>query len=206
MTPAKRALDVALALTAMALLALPFAGLLALLWALQGRPLFHASTRMHAPGRSFRLWKLRSMRPVAGADGISGGHQRDRVTPIGRILRRLRLDEVPQLWNILRGDMSFVGPRPPLPGLVALRPDLFADVLRSRPGLTGLATLRLHAWEERLLASCRTAAEAEAVYARRCLPRKARLDLIYQRRRSVALDLALIARTLARLVRSGAPA
>ena len=72
-------------------------------------------------------------------------------------------------------------------------------MLRARPGITGLATLRFHRHEERLLARCRTAAETDALYARVCVPRKARLDLIYQRRRTLCLDLVLLAQTLARV-------
>jgi len=200
MTPAKRLLDLVCAMGLTMLLAVPFALLLAVLLVVQGRPLFYVAERMHAPGRPFGLWKLRTMRPAAENAGVSGGDKANRVTPMGRILRRTRLDEVPQLWNVLRGDMSFVGPRPPLRSYVERFPALYAQVLHSRPGITGLATLTFHAHEERLLAACATAEETDAVYARRCVPRKARLDLIYQRRRTLCLDLALMGRTLVRAV------
>lgn len=198
MTPAKRLIDLILALTLTAILALPFG--LMLIWLLirQGRPLFHVADRMRAPDRPFRLWKLRTMAPTTVHAGVSGGDKANRITPTGRFLRRTRLDEIPQLWNVIRGDMSFVGPRPPLREYVERFPDLYAQVLRSRPGITGLATLSFHRHEERLLAQCRTAQETDAVYARRCVPRKARIDLIYQRRRTIWLDFALMARTLAR--------
>src|SRR5690606_28666329 len=109
-----------------------------------------------------------------------------------------RLDEVPQLWNVLKGDMSFVGPRPPLRVYVERFPDLYAQVLRSRPGVTGLASLHFHRHEEWILARCATPEDTDAAYARRCVPRKARLDLIYQRRRNLCLDMALMWRTAAR--------
>lgn len=200
MTLPKRALDIALALLLGALLAAPFA--LLLLWLLlrEGRPLFYAAERMRAPGQPFRLWKLRTMAPDPADSGVSGGDKVSRITPTGRFLRRTRLDEVPQLWNVLKGDMSFVGPRPPLRQYVERFPALYAQVLRSRPGLTGLATLHFHQHEERLLARCRTAEETDAVYVRACIPRKARLDLIYQRRRTICLDLAILGRTLARVL------
>ncbi len=203
MTPAKRLLDIASALFLMAVLALPFAGVLVWLLLREGRPLFHVSERMKAPGKPFRLWKLRTMRPAPpGADsGVTGADKGDRITPAGRFLRRTRLDEVPQLWNVLKGDMSFVGPRPPLRQYVERFPDLYAQVLRSRPGITGLATLHYHAHEEWWLARCRTAQETDAVYARVCVPRKAQLDLIYQRRRNVCMDLALMVETLAKVLR-----
>ncbi len=202
MTPAKRLLDLTVALLLVAVLALPF-GLL-LLWLLwrEGRPLFYVAERMKAPGQPFALWKLRTMRPAppGGNAGVSGGDKAGRVTAAGRLLRRTRLDEVPQLWNVLRGDMSFVGPRPPLRDYVERFPALYARVLRSRPGITGLASLHFHRHEEWLLAQCRTPEETDAVYARRCVPRKARLDLIYQQRRTICLDLRLMVETAAKVL------
>lgn len=200
MTPAKRALDIIAALVLAALLALPFVLLLLVLLATQGRPLFHVAERMQTPDRPFNLWKLRTMRPAAGDSGVSGGDKSDRITPMGRFLRRSRLDEVPQLWNVLRGDMSFVGPRPPLRQYTERFPDLYARVLRSRPGITGLASLHFHRHEERLLRRCTSPEETDAVYARRCVPRKARLDLIYQRRRNLCMDMALMLQTAARVL------
>lgn len=201
MTPAKRALDLALALALCAVVAAPFAVLLLWLWAREGRPLFHLAERMRAPGQSFHLWKLRTMRPDPADSGVSGGDKLSRITPTGQFLRRTRLDEVPQLWNVLRGDMSFVGPRPPLRQYVDRFPALYAQVLRSRPGITGLATLHFHRHEERLLSRCHTPRETDAVYCRACIPRKARLDLIYQRRRTLCFDLAILGQTLARVLR-----
>lgn len=189
-------MDLGLALIAAVLLAVPFAGLVLAIWATQGRPILYDSLRMSAPGRPFRLWKLRTMRPDPADSGVTGADKAGRITPLGRFLRRTRLDEVPQIWNVIRGDISLVGPRPPLPVYVDRFPDLYALVLRSRPGITGLATLVFHRHEERLLAACRTAAETDAVYARRCVPRKARLDLIYQRRRTLRLDLWILGRTI----------
>jgi lipopolysaccharide/colanic/teichoic acid biosynthesis glycosyltransferase len=200
MTPAKRLLDLALVLILGAILVLPT--VLIALWLLlaEGRPVFYVSERMRGPNRPFRLWKFRTMAVSTADSGVSGGDKSDRVTHTGRILRKLRLDEAPQLWNILRGDMSFVGPRPPLRRYVERFPDLYARVLRSRPGLTGLATLRFRRHEERLLARCTTAAETDAVYARRCVPRKARLDLIYQRHRTLCMDLAILRETIAQVL------
>lgn len=198
MTPAKRLIDVTLALLLAAILALPFG--LVLLWLLlrEGRPIFYVSERMRAPGRPFLLWKLRTMTVVPPEAGVSGGNKANRITATGRFLRRSRLDEVPQLWNVLKGDMSFVGPRPPLRLYVERFPDLYARVLQNRPGITGLATLVFHAHEEALLAPCKTAEETDAVYSRRCVPRKARIDLIYQQNRSIWMDFALMWRTLFR--------
>ena len=201
MTPAKRALDLIAALLLCALLALPFTILLLWLLLTEGRPVFYVSERMRAPGRPFRLWKLRTMTVARTDSGVSGGDKAARITRTGRLLRRTRADEIPQLWNVLKGDMSFVGPRPPLRQYVERFPEIYAQVLQSRPGITGLATLRFHRHEERLLARCHTPAETDALYARACVPRKAHLDLIYQRHRTLCLDLALMVETLTRALR-----
>ncbi|RVV96744.1 sugar transferase [Mesobaculum littorinae] len=201
MTPAKRMLDLALALVLSIVLAPVLVALIAVLWATSGRPIFYAAERMRAPDRPFRLWKLRTMTVVDTDSGVSGGDKASRITPAGRLLRKTRADEIPQLWNVLKGDMSFVGPRPPLRSYVERRPDLYARVLRSRPGITGLATLRYHRHEERLLARCRDAAETDRVYLRRCVPQKARLDLIYQENRTLCFDLALMWQTAAGVLR-----
>lgn len=204
-TPAKRLFDIALAL-ALALLLAPV--LLALgLWilAVDGRPVLYVSERMKGAGQPFWLIKLRTMRVVAADSGVSGGDKALRVSKTGRFLRRTRLDEVPQLWNILKGDMSFVGPRPPLRVYVERFPGLYAQVLKNRPGVTGLATLVYHAHEARLLERSASAGETDAIYARACVPRKARLDLIYQRRQSFCLDLWLMIATLAKLAPKLAP-
>jgi len=199
MTPAKRLFDVTLAALLGALL-LPLIGLIAALIALrEGRPVFYLSERMKTPDQGFILWKFRSITPGPDPGGVSGGDKAARITPLGRALRRTRLDELPQLYNILRGDMSFVGPRPPLRRYVTRYPGLYARVLRNRPGLTGLATLHFHSTEARLLSACRTPDETDRVYATRCIPRKARLDLIWARHRSLCFDLCILAQTVWRV-------
>ena len=195
MTFGKRVFDLVLALLLGAVLLVPFTVLLVVLLVKEGRPVFYVAERMKAPGQPFRLWKLRTMTVARSDSGVSGGDKSARITSMGRFLRKTRLDEVPQLWNVIRGDMSFVGPRPPLRLYVERFPELYQKVLRSRPGITGLASLHFHAHEERILACCSSAAETDEVYSRRCVPRKATLDLIYQRHRSLCFDMALIAQT-----------
>jgi lipopolysaccharide/colanic/teichoic acid biosynthesis glycosyltransferase len=199
-TPLKRIFDLAAVVFLGSLLLLPFSALLVYLLIREGRPVFYVSDRMRAPDRPFRLWKLRTMRPSFVDFGVSGGDKVNRVTPMGAWLRKYRADEIPQLWNVLKGDMSFVGPRPPLPIYVQRFPDLYANVLRSRPGVTGLATLHYHRHEHRLLRTCGTAEETDHVYSTRCVPRKAALDLIYQRRRHLCMDIALMVETVRRVI------
>ena len=204
MTPAKRLLDIVVASALMVFLAPLMLLILVLLLVREGTPILYVAERMHAPGRPFDLYKFRTMRPGSDAvGGVTGGDKAALMSPLHRLLRRTRGDELPQLWNVLKGDMSLVGPRPPLRRYVEAYPDLYARVLRSRPGMTGLASLRFHAHEERLLAACRTPEETEAVYRRACIPRKARLDLIYQRRRTLCMDLALIGESAAKPFRRG---
>ncbi|QUJ76078.1 sugar transferase [Sulfitobacter albidus] len=167
----------------------------------QGRPLFYVAERMKTPDQPFNLLKFRTMTVVAEDQGVSGAHKAGRVTPVGARLRAKRLDEFPQLWNILRGDLSFVGPRPPLREYVERFPEIYAEVLKSRPGVTGLATIRFHKHEERLLSRCTNAAQTDDVYCRICVPRKARLDLIYQRNQSTCYDFDLVFQTIANLFR-----
>lgn len=171
------------------------------IWRGQGGPIFYAAERMKGPQTPFKLYKFRTMTVVDEDQGVSGAHKASRVTPMGAKLRAKRLDEFPQLWNILKGDLSFVGPRPPLREYVERFPDIYGEVLKSRPGVTGLATIRFHKHEDALLSRCKTAEETDDVYTRICVPRKARLDLIYQRHQSTCYDFDLVFQTIGNLFR-----
>ena len=163
-----------------------------MIWHKDGWPIFYVSERMSGPKTGFRLWKFRTMTVEKQDGGVSGGHKAARITRMGRILRRTHADEIPQLWNVIRGDISLVGPRPPLRSVVKKFPEVYEQVLQSRPGITGMASYFYARHEDWLLRNCKDAAEAEAVYARACVPRKARLDMIYQKNQSITLDLWLI--------------
>ena len=174
-----------------------------LLWLLlrEGRPVFYVAEPMKGIDQPFNLWKLRTMTVVESDAGVSGGDKNTRITPTGAWLRGKRLDEFPQLWNILRGDLSFVGPRPPLREYVERYPEVYREVLKSRPGVTGLASISYHRHEAALLARCTTPEETDAVYTRICVPAKARLDLIYQRHQSMCYDFDLVFQTIGNLFR-----
>lgn len=196
MPVSKRMFDICFALFLLVPLSVIMGIVALILLFLQGRPIFYAAHRMKTPDRPFTQWKFRTMLCEEGDFGATGAHKSWRITPMGRFLRRSRIDELPQLFNILLGDMSFVGPRPPLREYVERFPAVYAQVLHSRPGVTGLATLIYHRHEDRILARCKSARATEAAYYRRCLPAKLKIDLIYQRHRSLRLDLWILWSTL----------
>ena len=201
MTWSKRLFDLTFVLLLVVILAPVMIGLLVWLYLRQGRPLFYVAERMKGVETPFDLWKLRTMTVVDTDTGVSGGDKSARITPAGAWLRAKRLDEFPQLWNILKGDLSFVGPRPPLREYVERYPEIYREVLKSRPGVTGLASITYHRHEAALLARCASAEETDAVYSRVCVPAKARLDLIYQRNQSMCHDFDLVFQTIGNLFR-----
>ena len=156
-------------------------------------PVFYRQTRLARGGREFRIFKFRSMVADAERRGarVTGAGD-ERVTPVGRFLRRHKLDELPQLLNVLKGDMSLVGPRPEVPEFVAHYPAEFARVLTVRPGITHRAT-QLFRNEEELLAR---AADPRAFYVERILPRKLAIYLADLGRTGLRDDLRTIVDTV----------
>lgn len=175
----------------------PLLALLALLVLVtDGPPLLYRERRVGRHGRLFRLYKFRTLRP-----GIAGGRSvapedDPRITPVGLWLRRWRLDEFPQLVNVLFGQMSLVGPRPMPPSHAVALPRETLDILQSvRPGMTDPAALHFLA-EDAVLAG---QDDPEAVYLARFLPAKAAMEVESLAHRSFAGDLRILARTLALL-------
>lgn len=164
-------------------------------------PALFRQERIGRAGRPFRICKFRTMVADAPSRGLQITTGRDpRITRAGDFLRRTKLDELPQLLNVLTGEMSLVGPRPEVPRYVALYPSATrAVVLSVRPGLTDEAAIR-YADESSLLA---TAPDPEKTYVEDILPKKLALYEEYVARRSFAGDLALIFRTLRRIWRGG---
>jgi len=140
--PARRALDLAVTVPALLLLGPVLLLLMAAIRLTSRGPALFRQTRVGQGGRPFQIYKLRTMRSgVAGPDLTAS--QDPRVTGLGRLLRRTSLDELPQLWNVLRGDMTLVGPRPETPGLAERYPADCRWIFAHRPGLTGVSQLRL---------------------------------------------------------------
>ena len=155
----------------------------------RGSPIY-ASKRVGEGGRPFTCYKIRSMvTDQAPGQRLTRAHD-PRVTRVGRFLRMTHLDELPQLWNIARGQMRFVGPRPEDPYFVDFSQPLHEVVFRARPGITGLAQL-LNADEETRLVD----ADPDRAYREVILPRKLELDAAYLRHRSTRLDVWIIAQT-----------
>lgn len=157
-------------------------------------PVLFTQERVGRFGKLFLIHKLRTMAADAPARGpqITVGAD-PRITGAGRFLRRTKLDELPQLWDVLRGEMSLVGPRPEVPRYVALYPEEMRSLLLSvRPGITDLASLEYRD-EARLLA---TAADPERCYVEEVMPAKLRLSARYVKTRSFAGDLAVVWRTV----------
>src|SRR4029077_16493377 len=167
-----------------------------------GAALFR-QTRIGRDGRPFVLLKLRTMRagvPRTGPAITSGADPR--VTRLGVWLRRSKLDELPHLWNVLRGDMSLVGPRPELPDYVARYTAAQRTVLRARPGLTDPASL---AWADEA-ATLGRFAEPDRMYVGVVVPSKIALSLAYLERRTVWSDLVVVLRTAAYVAGAAIPA
>ncbi|MBS1548068.1 MAG: sugar transferase [Bacteroidetes bacterium] len=157
---------------------------------------FFRQVRVGRGGRAFKLVKFRSMRPGSEATGqLTIGGRDPRITGVGYILRKTKLDELPQLWNVLIGDMSVVGPRPEVPKYVALYTEEQRHVLNVRPGITGMASLD-YIDENELLAR---AADPEQAYINEVMPAKLALDLRYVRERNFLLDLRIILATVGKV-------
>lgn len=152
--------------------------------------------RMGRDGVPFTIYKFRSMRKDNAGLKISTSSD-SRITPVGRVLRKTKLDELPQLWNVLKGDMSFVGPRPEVREYTDLYTDEQRQVLLLRPGITGLASIRYRNENDLLSAST----DPNRTYIEEVMPAKLALDLEYIPRACVSYDVRLILETLVTVVR-----
>lgn len=179
-----------------------FVGLLFLWWLIlvvallvrikmPGGPVFFLQKRVGKDGRLFTMIKFRTMTVNHGGSSISIAGE-NRITPLGAMLRKYKLDELPELWNVLCGDMSFVGPRPDVPGYADKLQGAEREVLKLRPGITGPATLKYRN-EEELLAEVDNPQQYndDVIY-----PDKVRLNLFYLHHYSFVMDIKMIVATV----------
>ena len=158
-------------------------------------PLFYSAVRMGEGGRLFRALKLRTMRADSAGSAVTAAGDA-RITRVGRVLRKTKFDELPQLWNVVRGEMSLVGPRPEDPHYADWSNPLHRTVFGARPGITGPAQIE-YRHEESLLSS----SDIERTYVEEILPAKLALDAAYLAHRSLSSDLSLLGRTVLAVVR-----
>jgi lipopolysaccharide/colanic/teichoic acid biosynthesis glycosyltransferase len=189
----KRTLDVAVSGAALLLLSPALLMAAFAVWLEdRGSPWF-SGIRVGRDGRQFRMRKFRSMRTDAWKSGVNSTAAGDcRITCIGRWLRRSKLDELPQLWNVVAGDMSLVGPRPQVPADASLYTVEERGMLALRPGITDLASI-VFADEGEILAG---SADPDLLYNQIIRPWKSRLALLYVQRRSMLIDLRIVGLTL----------
>jgi lipopolysaccharide/colanic/teichoic acid biosynthesis glycosyltransferase len=189
----KRLFDIVVSSLALALVA-PILGAVAIAIKLgSSGPVFFRQARIGLNGRPFQMYKFRTM--VVGADRIgpsSTTADDPRVTPVGRVLRRLNFDELPQFVNVLKGDMSVVGPRPQVPWAVERYTAEERVILSVRPGITDWASLWVGDEGERL----RGSADPDRDYLEKIWPEKRRLQLEYIRSRSLAVDVVIVVKTI----------
>ena len=156
-------------------------------WKMPGGPVIFRQRRVGQYGRLFTMYKFRSMTVAHSGSSVSVAGE-SRITPLGATLRRYKLDELPELWNVLKGDMSFVGPRPDVPGYADQLQGRDRDILRLKPGITGPASLKYRD-EEELLAQVDDPVRYndEVIY-----PDKIRLNLYYLDHYSFVRDIQMI--------------
>jgi lipopolysaccharide/colanic/teichoic acid biosynthesis glycosyltransferase len=195
----KRTFDILVAAIGLVLFA-PLFLLIAILIKLDSKgPSFFRQERIGRNFRAFEIYKFRTMVQKASQLGTPITYGNDsRITPAGRLLRKAKLDELPQLINVLKGDMSFVGPRPEVPQYVELFRRDYMEILTVRPGITDLASLKYQD-EAALLGK---AENPEEEYVSRVLPDKIRLAKDYLKHSSLFFDVAVIVKTLFQIVRT----
>ena len=187
-----RLVDAAIALAGLVIVA-PLIALSAIAVAITSRgPVIFRQKRMGRKGRPFTMYKLRTMRMANSGPQVTAGDDA-RVTSVGKFLRKTKLDELPELWNVLKGDMSLIGPRPEVPRYVDPDDPMWRLVLETRPGITDPMTLRLRN-EEALLVEVE--GDREQFYLEALLPFKLEGNLSYLQARSCWTDLKVLCQTI----------
>ena len=193
----KRIFDFIASLLGLLVLLLVLVVIAILIKLLMPGPVFFIQTRISKGGKEFRLLKFRTMliKPKTSEGSFDAGDQ-SRITALGKILRKTKLDEIPQLINVLKGDMSLVGPRPEVKKWTDIYPEKWAIVHRVKPGITDNASIEFRNEEELLAQS----ANPEETYQTVILPRKLELYINYVNHHSFLGDLMIIIRTIQTII------
>jgi lipopolysaccharide/colanic/teichoic acid biosynthesis glycosyltransferase len=189
----KRLMDILASATLLVLLCPIMVGLALWIRWKDGAPVLFRQERIGRNGVPFDILKFRTMRlQQAGDLAVTSGDGDERITSTGKRMRSRRMDEFPQLWNVLKGDMSFVGPRPEVPSYVDVQSETWKSVLSVRPGITGPDALAFRN-EGELLSQV---PDADQHYRDTLLPQKLAIQVDYVANRTLASDLAILFRTL----------
>jgi lipopolysaccharide/colanic/teichoic acid biosynthesis glycosyltransferase len=183
----KRSFDILVSLVGLSLLAIPFAVIGPAIKLSSRGPVFFRQQRIGRGGKPFWLYKFRTMYVAEGGSLLTVKGD-PRITPVGRLLRRLKLDELPQLWNVLIGEMSVIGPRPEVERYVAHYTPEQRRLLEQTPGLASLSQL-VYPHEADMLQNC---PNPEEIYVQELMPKKIAVDLQYEARRTFWSDLQLL--------------
>ncbi len=179
------------------LIMLPFLLIIAIAIKIDSKgPVFYRQTRVGQGFKEFKIFKFRTMRDVPGSN-LTLGNKDSRITRVGKIIRKLHLDEFAQLINVLKADMSLVGPRPELPEFTKIYSDQWQIVLKCKPGITGLAALKSADYEYNILSDAKNPKEA---YIKTILPKKLRYDCFYVKKKSIRLDILIIVSTVCKMI------
>jgi lipopolysaccharide/colanic/teichoic acid biosynthesis glycosyltransferase len=193
----KRSFDFILAILGLVMLAPAFALVAFLIGIMQGRPIIYSQERVGQFGKPFKIHKFRTMVPDADRLGLLITADGDpRITELGRFLRKTKVDELPQLWNVMMGEMSFVGPRPEVAEYVSAYTDDQRLVLNAKPGITDPATIKFID-EEKILA---VADDPDKVYREQIMPKKISHNAEYARQANLFTDCTVIIKTLVSII------
>jgi lipopolysaccharide/colanic/teichoic acid biosynthesis glycosyltransferase len=194
----KRIFDIVFSLFGLLILSPIFLAVVILIKREDGGPIYYMGSRIGKSGVPFKMIKFRTM--VLNADKIGGSSTADddpRITKIGKLLRKFKLDEIPQLINVLRGEMSFVGPRPEVAYYVNMFSAEEKNILSVKPGITDWASL----WNSDEGAILAGSTDPEKAYMEKIRPEKIRLQLQYVRKHNFLIDLKIITLTLLKIVK-----
>ena len=189
----KRLMDIFFSVFSLLIFSLPLITVICLIWSHDFKSPFYISTRIGKDGNSFKIIKLRSMVINADSKGIDSTSINDsRITPIGHFIRKYKLDEITQLWNVLKGDMSLVGPRPNVKAETDIYTTIERQLLSVKPGVTDFASI-VFSDEGEILAD---KANPDIAYNQLIRPGKSALGLFYIRNKRIYLDIIILVLTI----------